>query len=273
MFRYRDRFQLPKAKTVLAMILLVAVGFPVNAAHAQETEQGQDITIFAAASLTDVLPLVAADWQARTGHKVTFSFDASSRLAKQIEQGAPADLFYSADREWMDYLDGKGIVVSATRVDLLGNELVAIAPANLALDIKTPSDLAKTEVKHLALAGETVPAGKYARAALAHFKLLEFIKDRVVNGNSVRLALEYVARDEAEAGIVYRTDAAAQPKVRVVFAFPQGSHPPIIYPAAVVRSSRSPETARGFLEFCRSPQARLRFETAGFIMLPATKTP
>lgn len=219
------------------------------------------LTALAAASLTDALPAVAEAWKARGGVDVTFSFDGSSKLARQIEAGAPADLLFSADEDTMDELERQGLLAPGTRRDLVGNTLVLVVPTGRAAPTSA-ADL--TEVRHLALAGESVPAGRYARAALTAAGVWTQVEPKVVTGDNVRTTLAWVSRGEADAGVVYATDARADPGVTVAFAFPAESHPPIAYPAAVVRRSDHAAEAAAFLAFCASPEATAMFASAGF---------
>lgn len=217
-----------------------------------------DVLVLAASSLTESLQKVATAWTAQGHPTVTFSFDASSKLAKQIEAGAPADLYISADAEWMDHLDKQGLV--EPRVNLVGNSLVAIVPAGSGAS----PDLTRPEIKHLALGAETVPIGRYARAALASLGTWEAVKERVVTGDNVRSVLGWVATGEAEAGVVYATDALVEPRVRAVYTFPAASHPRIVYPAAVVKGATHRGDAAAFLAYCRSTAGLAVFYAAGF---------
>ena len=227
--------------------------------------QGQAVTVFAAASLTDSLKQVADAYKARMGASIILSFGASSTLARQIEQGAAADIFFSADTDWMDYLEKAGAIAPGTRKNLLGNRLVLVA----ASDAKpTPRiapgfDLAGALGNgKLAMADPaSVPAGKYGKAALTALGAWNSVADKVVQAENVRVALEYVVRGEAPYGIVYATDAKIAP-VRIVGRFPENSHSPIIYPVALTKSA-SP-AARAFLTFLEGPEARAIFEKAGF---------
>jgi len=227
--------------------------------------QGQTVTVFAAASLTDSLKQVAEAYKARTGIAVTLAFGASSTLARQIEQGAPADLFFSADTDWMDYLEKAGQIAAGSRKDLLSNALVLVAAkdAGPAPRIAPGFDLAGALGNgRLAMADPpSVPAGKYGKAALTALGVWDKIAPKVVQAENVRVALEYVARGEAPFGIVYATDARIAP-VKVVGTFPESSHPPIVYPVALTKSA-SP-AARRFLAFLEGPQARAIFVKAGF---------
>lgn len=223
-------------------------------------EADAPLLVLAAASLTDVLPVVADLWQAAGGREVRFSFDATSRLAPQAVQ-ASADVFFAADEQWMQWLVAEG----AVRPDAVGsfftNRLVVIAPGTA----EEPQGLEDISgVTTLALAGENVPAGRYAREALEAAGMWEALAPRVVRAGSVRGALEWVARGEADAGVVYRTDAAVESGVRVVWEFPPTTHRPIRYPSAVLVMSPNPTAAASFLEFATGPEARRVFEEAGF---------
>jgi molybdate transport system substrate-binding protein len=227
--------------------------------------QGQTITVFAAASLTDSLKQVAGAYKALSGASVTLSFGASSLLARQIAQGAPADIFFSADTGWMDYLEKAGQIAPGTRKDLLGNRLVLVAASDAkpAPRIAPGFDLAGALGNgHLAMADPaSVPAGKYGKAALTALGVWDSVAAKVVQAENVRVALEYVVRGEAPFGIVYATDAKVAP-VKVAGTFPENTHPPIIYPVAMTKNATA--TARAFLAFLEGPQARGIFEKAGF---------
>lgn len=224
------------------------------------------ITVFAAASLTDSLKSVADAYEARTGATVTLSFGASSTLARQIDQGAQADIFLSADTDWMDFLQKNGRIAPGTRRDLLGNTLVLIAASDAgpAPRIAPHFDLAGVlRDRHLALADPaSVPAGKYARAALTALGVWDRVAPKVVAAENVRVALEYVARGEAPFGIVYATDAKVAPSVRVAGTFPQDSYPAIIYPVAIMKEA-SP-AAQDFLAYLGGAEAAAIFQKAGF---------
>ena len=249
----------------MTRLLLFALGlFLTLPARAADTE----ITVLAASSLTEALQAVAAKWTAAGHPKVTFSFDASSRLAKQIEAASPADLFFSADTDWMDYLDQRSLIDNSTRVNLLGNALVVVVPATSTATFGSVKNLSRPEVKHLALAAETVPAGKYARAALTSAGAWDAVKDRVVNGENVRTVLSWVAGKEAEVGFVYATDAKIEPKVKVALTVPAESYPPIVYPAAIVKTAAHAKEAAEFLAYCRSAAGMAIFLAAGFTPAP-----
>lgn len=229
-----------------------------------EQEPDSGLLVLAAASLTDVLPRVGELWRRRGGVALEFSFDATSRLAPQTLEGANADLFFSADEQWMDWVSERRGILQGTRVDLLGNQLVLVVPAEDTVPPREPGDLTGPSVRRLALAGENVPAGRYARAALESAGVWNAIAPRVVRAGTVRGALEWVALGEVDAGVVYRTDALAEPRVRMAFEFSPEGHPPITYPAAVLSSSHDPESARAFLAFCQTDVAGNVFREEGF---------
>jgi molybdate transport system substrate-binding protein len=229
------------------------------------------LTVLAASSLTDVLPAVAEAWRRRSPTTFTFSFDSSSRLVKQLEARAPADLLFTADDETMTAAMERGLIARHTRRDLLGNVLVLVVPTASEWTPATFADLASPSVSHLALAGENVPAGKYARSALESADVWTAVEARIVRGDNVRTTLGWAARGEADAAIVYATDARAEPAVRVALSFPPASHPPIVYPAAVVASSQAPTEAAAFIQFCASADAMAIFAAAGFTPPPAAQ--
>lgn len=233
-------------------------------ARAQEADK---LIVFAAASLTEALNEVG-DAYAKTGKpRPVFSYAASSALARQIENGAPAGLFVSADEEWMDYLAQRKLIVPDTRTSFLGNTLVLITPADrpLRLTITPGLDLAKLlGNSKLALADpDNVPAGRYGKAALEHLKVWSAVESNVVRGDSVRGALAFVERGEAAAGIVYGTDAMLTKKVVVAGVFPADSHPPISYPLAVVGAHDTP-AARAFRDFLLGSEAKAVYRKYGF---------
>ena len=227
--------------------------------------QAADLTVFAAASLTDSLKEMGADYQKQTGLTVVFNFEASSVLARQIEAGAPADIFFSADEAQMNRLADKGLIDPATRRDRLGNTLVVVMPANSGLQIHSAADLAGASVKQIALADpKAVPAGVYARAWLEKMKLWDAIKPKVVPTENVRAALAAVASGNVEAGVVYKTDAAISKRVKVVYEVPRADAPDILYPVALVKASAQPEAAKKFLDFLDSRAAAEIFKRYGF---------
>lgn len=222
------------------------------------------ILVLAAASLADVMPKLAAAWPGSAQARVTFDFDASSRLARQAEKGLDADVFVSADQDWMDYAVQHGTADAATKSVLARNRLVAVAPAGSKAKAEAPRDLLAPGWKRIALAGETVPAGKYAQEAFEKLGLWDAVQGRVVRGQDVRSTLRWAAVGEADAAVVYATDAAVEPRVRVLFAFPETSHPPVVYPAAALAKAAHPELARSFVEFCAGPEAAAIWRAAGF---------
>lgn len=234
------------------------------------TRAGGPLTVFAAASLQEALTAAGAAWTATSGSPVRFSFGASSAIARQIDQGAPADVFLSADEEWMDWLQARGGIVAATRRRLLSNRLVLIAPVSSRTTLRIGPGFALARGLgggRLAMADPaSVPAGRYARASLNRLGVWASVADRLLPAENVRAALAYVARGEASLGIVYATDAKAEPKVRVLGVFPDSSHPPIVYPGAVTAASRN-GAAAGFLGFLQGPRASAIFRRHGFGVL------
>jgi len=224
------------------------------------------ITVFAAASLGDVLQEIGRPYRADTGIATRFSFAASSTLARQIEAGAPADVFISADGEWMDYLANRGLIEPRTRRNIAGNELVLIAPAASGIQLRIAPGFALGAALgrgRLAIADPAaVPAGRYAQAALSSLGAWPEVESRLAPAENVRAALALVSRGEAPLGIVYRTDARLDPKVRVVGAFPAASYPPIVYPAAAVSGARA--DAAAFVEYLAGEKAQAIFRKYGF---------
>jgi molybdate transport system substrate-binding protein len=227
------------------------------------------LTVFGAASLTNALQDLGDSFTKQSAIPVKFSFAASSVLARQIESGARADIFFSADLEWMDYLQSRGLIDRASRHDVLGNRLVLIAPADskIALKIAANFPLAAALGNGRLATGDpdSVPAGRYARSALSTLGVWNDVADRIVRAESVRSALMFVDRGEVPLGIVYETDALIDPKVRVVDFFPANSHLPITYPIALT-SSAKPD-AQKFLDFIRGPAGEAVFKKYGFISL------
>jgi molybdate transport system substrate-binding protein len=243
------------------LLLLLALAAPLSA-------QAQQLTVFAAASLTDAMKDVGALW-VKAGHPaLSLSFAASSTLARQIEQGAPANVFASADEKWMDYLVGKKLIAADTRQDLLGNDLVLVVPADKPqhVAIGPGFDLAKLLGPNGRLAvGDPahVPAGIYAEQALRKLGLWDSVSPHLARADDVRSALLLVERGEAPAGIVYGTDAAVSKGVMVAGVFPANTHDPVSYPFAVVKAGDTPE-ARALLTFLAGPEARAVFVARGF---------
>jgi molybdate transport system substrate-binding protein len=250
-------------KSALALLFALFAALPAQA-------QDKTIILFAAASMKNAVDDINAAFTKATGIKVVASLAASSALAKQIEQGAPADVFASADLDWMDYLDKKKLIKDATRVNLLGNKLVLIAPKDSKLDNVTIGqgfDIAKLAGDgRIAVADvRAVPAGKYAKAALQKLGSWAAAEPKLASAENVRAALALVGRGEAPLGIVYETDAKIEKNVKIVGHFPDGSHPTITYPVALTKDAK-PEAAR-YLDFLRSGLAKTIFETYGFTFL------
>ena len=225
-----------------------------------------DITVFAAASLKDAFETAARDFERASGDRVIASYAASNALARQVENGAPADLFISADTDWIDYLEKRGLARPGSRVNLLANELVLVAPVNSGVRLKLQPgvDIAfALGPRRIALADpDVVPAGKYAKAAFTKLGVWGALQSRVAAADNVRAALTLVARGEAPLGVVYRTDAIAEKGVRIVDAFPPDTHPAILYP--MVRLMRESAAADRFAAWLRGAQARATFERFGF---------
>ncbi|MGD9913894.1 MAG: molybdate ABC transporter substrate-binding protein [Rhizobiaceae bacterium] len=247
----------------VALTFAAALGVP---AMADETA----VTVFAAASLKNALDAVNDACASDVGEKATISYAASSALAKQIEEGAPADVFMSADLDWMKYLADKKLTKPDTEAQLLGNSIVLVAPADstAAVTIGPNFDLAGAlGGGKLAMANvDAVPAGKYGKAALEKLGVWAGVEGSVAQAENVRAALAHVATGEAALGIVYKTDANAEPKVRVVDSFPADSHPAIVYPVAQTSSSKDAETP-AFLTCLKSAKATAIFEGQGFTVL------
>jgi molybdate transport system substrate-binding protein len=242
----------------LAAALLLPLALPAWA-------QAPTITVFAAASLTDTMKAVADAYQAKTGIKVTLSFGGSNTLAQQIDQGAAADIFMSADPQWMDFLAKNNRIATDTRLNLLGNRLVLIGGSGSKPVVIAPHfDLAGAlGGERLAMADPSaVPAGIYGKAALTSLGVWDSVADKIASADNVRSAMQFVSRGEAPYGIVYETDSKVDPGVHIVAAFPENSHPPIIYPVALTKTA-SP-AAKDLLSYLSGPDAKAIFEKAGF---------
>ena len=253
--------------------LAAAVGLMLTTA-AWPALAAEKVTVFAAASLKNALDEVTAAWKAETGKDATVSYAASSALAKQIEEGAPADVFISADLAWMSYLSDKNLTKKDTETKLLGNRIVLVAPADskAETDIKPGFDLAALVGDgKLAMANvDSVPAGKYGKAALEKLGVWGSVEGKVAQAENVRAALALVSTGEAPLGIVHATDAKADSKVKVVATFPEDTHPPIVYPVAQTASSKDSETP-AFLKCLQTAKAKELFEGQGFtVFTPPT---
>lgn len=248
-------------RSLIAILLFAFAGFAQAA--------GKPITVFAAASLKESMDEAASAYQAATGHGVRVSYGASSALARQIEQGAPADVFVSADLDWMDYLQQRGLIDAGTRHDLLGNVLVLIAPATSTARVfalrkgRDLRPLLGADGRIAVALTDSVPAGKYAKAGFESLGMWGALQPRLAEAENVRAALLLVARGEAPLGVVYGSDAKAEPAVRVLAVFPPATHPPIVYPVARVAKSRQPK-ATAFVQWLQTPEAGAIFRKHGF---------
>jgi molybdate transport system substrate-binding protein len=230
--------------------------------------RASEVVVFAAASLSDALKAIASDYQKESGDKIVMNLGASSTLARQIEEGAPADIFFSADEAKMDALQKKGLIVAETRKNRLSNLLVIIVSLKTPVAITSPKDLGSDKVGRVALADpRSVPAGIYAKEYLEKQNLWPSVKDKVIPTENVRGALAAVESGNVDAGIVYKTDAAISKQVKVAYEVPTQEGPRIRYPVAEVKGSKNPDGARKFLEYLGSDAALGAFEKYGFIIL------
>ncbi|MBL8893082.1 MAG: molybdate ABC transporter substrate-binding protein [Rhizobiales bacterium] len=262
-----------KRRSFTRAIVAVGLVFAVWSATTLKPAMAADnVIVFAAASLKNALDNVNAAWKAETGKEATISFAASSALAKQIENAAPADIFISADLQWMKYLSDKKLIKPGSEVELLGNRIVLIAPKDSKVETTiTPGfDLATLVGDgRLAMADvKAVPAGKYGKAALEKLGAWSAVEGKVAQAENVRAALKLVATGEAALGIVYQTDAHAEPAVKVIGTFPADSHEPIIYPIGITTESKNAD-AEAFVKFVQSAKAKELFEAEGFTFLVA----
>ena len=247
----------------LGLLLVVGCGGePPKAAAPAE------LNVSAAVSMKDALGEIQQQYQKKNPNvKLVFNLGASGSLQKQIEQGAPADLFISAAPKQMNELQGKGLLQQQTRKNLLENKLVLIVPQNSQLTIKSFEELADPAVKRLAVGEpQVVPAGQYAQQVLKKLNLWEKLEERMVLAKDVRTVLTYVESGNADAGIVYKTDAAVSTKIKIIATAAEGSHQPIIYPAAILANAKQPKEAEAFLQYLLSPEAAKVFEKYGFTM-------
>jgi molybdate transport system substrate-binding protein len=247
--------------------MLATLVVAASTAFAASIAGAAHVTVFAAASLKESMDEQARNFDAATGNEVVVSYGGSNALAKQIESGAPADVFISADLDWMDYLDQRKRVAPGTRANLLGNTLVLVAPAASTSNLEIAPNFglaAALGSDRLAMANpDSVPAGKYGKSALEKLGVWVAVENRIARAETVRAALALVSRGEAPFGIVYRTDAMADKGVRIVDTFPPGSYPPIVYPIAIVSGAKSP-AAKRLVDYLRSPAARPVWEKHGF---------
>lgn len=245
-------------KTNLLVVALLLLTLSVRAA---------DVTVFAAASLTDSLKQIATTYEKNSGDKIIFNFGASSTLARQIEEGAPTDIFFSADEAKMDGLQKKNLIDATSRKSRLSNLLVVVVPNDSILAIKSAADLTNTVVAKIALADtKAVPAGVYAKAWLESQKIWSMIEPKVVPTENVRGALAAVESGNVEAGVVYKTDAAISKKVKVAYEVPAADAPKISYPMALVKDSKQAEAAKKFLDYLAAEEAGQTFRQFGFIL-------
>jgi molybdate transport system substrate-binding protein len=260
-----------RRRVVAGLLFLFGVGTAGSFALGAAAQQSSSITVSAAISLKDALDELGPIFQVQqhrknggSGTAVTFNYGGSGTLARQIEQGAPVDVFFSAAEKQMDELAAQELIATDTRRDLVGNALVLIAPAQ-STALHSFQDLSNAAVKTIAL-GETstVPAGMYARQTLEHLGLFASVEKKIVYAKDVRAVLTYVETGNADAGLVYQTDANTSTKVRVIAVAPADSHDPILYPAAVLRDAKDKAAARAFVEFLQGPDARAVFQKYGF---------
>ena len=248
-------------KCLLRIVLLFAFfGSALLAAKAAE------VKVLAAASLTDAMQAIATAYESQSRDRILFNFAGSNILARQILQGAPADIFLSADEAELDAVAKSGLLTNNSRRDLLSNTLVIILPNNSGLSVRGPGDLTKGDVKRIALGDpETVPAGVYAKKYLEAKGVWNSLQSKIVPTENVRAALAAVASDNADAGIVYKTDALISNRIKVAYEVPVTEGPKILYPVALIKDSESSKAARKFLDFLESPQAAAIFAHYGFI--------
>jgi len=254
----------------LSRRLALAFGVAALSGLSAAAQEAKPVLFFAAASLQTALNTIGAEWRKETGKQVTFSYAATSVLAKQMEQGAPADLFASADLDWMDWAEARKLIRSETRRALLGNTLVLIAPKGSAasMPIVPGFPLAKALGDSRLATGnpQSVPVGRYAQQALTTLGIWDQVGPRIAGADNVRAALALVARGEATFGIVYATDAKTEPRVEIVGTFPAHTHPKIVYPFALTSTSTNPD-AKAFLDYLSTPAATRVFEAEGFSIL------
>ncbi len=254
------------ARGLMIAAVVALTGAWGGVAHAQ----GRGLLVFGAASLKNALDDADAQYQHDAGHKIVVSYGASSALAKQIEGGAPADIFISADLDWMDYVAEHKLIKPETRFNLLGNKLVLVARADSRINLTIGPNFPLAQAlgnDRLAMAEPSaVPAGKYGKAALEALGVWPSVAGKIAPAQDVRATLLLVSRGEAPLGIVYQTDAVADKTVKIVGAFPESTHPPIIYPIAVTSTSTNPGAA-AYVAFLKSAAARPAFEKQGFVVL------
>lgn len=262
-----------KKITLISVICMVVALIVAGCGGAGQTPPAQavqpvELNVSAAVSLKDALAEIQKKYEAANpGVKLVYNLGASGSLQKQIEQGAPADLFISAAPKQMDELDAKNLVNKATRKNLVENKLVVIVPNNSTLGLTRYEDLSKASVQKISI-GEpsVVPAGQYAQEVLQKLGIWDDVSSKAVLAKDVRTVLTYVETGNVDAGIVYKTDAASSDKVKVVATAPEGTHKPILYPAAVLTGAKQPKAAEAFLAYIAGPEGKAIFEKYGFVM-------
>jgi molybdate transport system substrate-binding protein len=252
---------------IILMAMLITIGLPLLATELAVAADQQEITVSAAISLKNAFEEIGKLFEAKHKKaKVTFNFGASGDLVRQIEGGAPVDVFVSAAQKDMDEAEKKGLILPDSRLNFAGNSIVLIMPADSKIRIQTFQDLGLNQVGKIAAGNpKTVPAGRYAEEVFVHFKLLTAIKEKLIYAEHVRQVLDYVARGEVDAGVVYSTDVTVKAKeIRIVATAPEDSHSPIIYPAAVVKSTNKEGLAKAFVSLLISREGRMVLERHGF---------
>jgi molybdate transport system substrate-binding protein len=256
-----------KEENVMLKVLVMVFLFVLLTAGISLAESQRKITVSAAASLKDVFEEIGRLYEDRNkGANVIFNFASSGALRRQIEVGAPVDVFASASKKDMDIIDQKGMVIKDTRVDIATNNVVLIVPVESKAEIKSFEDLMSKNIKRIAIGNpKTVPAGRYAHEVLNYYKVAEVIKDRLIFAENVRQVLDYVARKEVDAGIVYLTDAMVRPKkVKIAATAGEASHSPVVYPIAVVKGTRNESLAKEFISLVTSSEGKMILEKYGF---------
>lgn len=253
-----------KILLVFTAVIFTLSSLNLNAAQKANVEK-KEILVSAAASLKNVFVELSKEFDAQNNIIVTFNFAASGQLKQQIESGAPVDVFASASQADMDELVGKKLVNKDSNVNFAKNILVVAQNINSKTELKTVNDLSKLEVKKIALGtAGTVPAGTYAKQALTKHKVYDSLKEKMVFGENVRQVLDYVAKNEVDAGVVYMTDALSEKNVRIAFLFPENTHNPIVYPIAVVTGTKNEKIANDFITFITNKSSQEIFKKYGF---------
>lgn len=245
----------------MKLILLWFLLSPLSATASERT-----LHIYAASSLTNALNRIAKNYKPNVN--LSFQFAGTSKLAKQIQSGAPADIFFAADSHWMDHLEKQGLILIGTRKNILSNRIVIVSNKKKSLTNLMPADLTSHQIERVALASESVPAGRYSRQVLKNYQVLSSdFEKKIVNADSARIALKWVATGEVQAGLVYETDARSEARVYSTFKFPSKSHEAIVYPLSVLNVSKNQEDARSFVDFLQTAESRQIFSEEGFELL------